>query len=124
VFLARLMSPRSWLISFFLSTFVFCLASIASRRMGISDVGMVLVGLTGSKNAMSHEAQLLLVSALAVLLIGNISGWLRIAALAALPVAAVLVVITNSATGALLAVAGGALLVVLWFSERLTPGGR
>jgi exopolysaccharide production protein ExoQ len=92
--------------------------------MGISDVGMVLVGLTGSKNAMSHEAQLLLVSALAVLLIGNISGWLRIAALAALPVAAVLVVITNSATGALLAVAGGVLLFVLWFSERLTPGGR
>ncbi|MFT3727524.1 MAG: O-antigen ligase family protein [Terricaulis sp.] len=124
VFLARLMPARRWLIVFFLSTFVFCLASIASRRTGISDIGMVLIGLTGSKNAMSHEAQMLFMSAFAVLLLNGVSSRLRLLALAALPVGAGLVVITNSATGALLAVAGVAVLCVLWIGERVTPGLR
>jgi exopolysaccharide production protein ExoQ len=124
VFLARLLSARQWLIVFFVSTLVFCLASMASMRTGISAVGMVLIGLTGSKNAMSNEAQMLLMSGFTVLLLSGVSKPLRLAALLALPLAAALVVVTSSATSAILAVVGTVTIFLLWLGERLTPGMR
>jgi len=124
VFLARLLSPQRWLWVFMASTLVFCLLSIASGRQGPSDVGVVLVGLTGSKNAMSAEGQLLLMSSAAALLMAETPRPLRLAALAGLLIGLVVVAITNSATGAILTFGGVVALLVLWLSEGMTPGSR
>jgi exopolysaccharide production protein ExoQ len=123
VFSARLMPPRRWVCTFMLSLLMFCVISILSRREGQSDVGMVLIGLAGSKNSMSAFGQMLLIASIAVMLMG-VDRPLRLLAMAAAPVGAFIVVITNSATAAIFALGGAAMIAILWFARRMTPGGR
>ncbi|HET9232230.1 MAG TPA: O-antigen ligase family protein, partial [Vitreimonas sp.] len=124
VLLARLMTPRRFLIVFMVSLFVFCLACILYGRQGVSAEGMVLVGLTGSKNQMGYAAQLLVLSGLAVLLLRETASWLRWIAALSLPLGIGVLVGVNSATALLMGVGGAVVLLALWFAERLQPSGR
>jgi exopolysaccharide production protein ExoQ len=124
VLLARLMTPRRFLIVFMLSMFVFCVASILYGRQGTSTEGMVLIGLTGSKNQMGYAAQLLILSGLAVLLLRDVQHWMRWIAVLALPIGIYILLGVNSATALLMGIGGAAMLLVLWFTERMQPGGR
>jgi exopolysaccharide production protein ExoQ len=124
VLLARLMTPRRFLIVFMGSMFVFCLACLLYGRQGVSAEGMVLIGLTGSKNQMGYAAQLLVLSGLAVLLLREAASWVRWIAALSLPLGIGILVGVNSATALLMGVAGAVVLIALWFAERLQPGGR
>jgi len=124
VLLARLLTPKRFVCVLAAALFVFCLICIAWGRQGSSVEGMVLIGLTGSKNQMGYAAQLLLLASTAVLMMKNVGPILRIIALMSLPLATYIVAGTNSATAVLMAFGGSAVLIGLWWSERLPPGGR
>lgn len=124
VLIARLLTPRRFVIVFACSVFVFCILCILNGRQGTSADGMVLIGLTGSKNQLGYEAQLLMMSALAMLLMGVRFVALRWLAVLSFPLALYLVLEVNSATALLMAIGGSAALVGLWLMQRFTPGGR
>jgi exopolysaccharide production protein ExoQ len=124
VLIARLLTPRRFLIVFACSAFIFCILCILNGRQGSSVDGMVLIGLTGSKNQLGYEAQLLMMSALAMLLMGVRFIAMRWIAVLSFPLALYLVLEVNSATALLMAVGGSAALLGLWFLQRFTPGGR
>lgn len=124
VLIARLLTPRRFLIVFCCSVFVFCILCILHGRQGSSADGMVLIGLTGSKNQLGYEAQLLMMSALAMLMMGVRFVALRWVAILSFPLALYLVLEVNSATALLMAVGGSAALAGLWLMQRFTPGGR
>lgn len=124
VFLALLLSPRRFLTVFLLAFFVFCLMCILYGRQGVSAEGLVLIGLTGSKNQMGYAAQLLILAAIAVLVMRDMAAWLRWVAVLALPVGVYILLGVASATALLMAVGGCAALLILWAVQRLPPGGR
>lgn len=124
VLLARLMTPKRYICVFLAAMFIFCILSILSGRQGYSAQGAVLVGLTGSKNQLGYAAQLLMLSALAVLMMRQMAMPLRWLALLSLPIAVYLLAETDSATAVLMAAGGAAALIILWFSQRFPPGGR
>lgn len=124
VLLARLLTPRRFVIVMCVAMFAFVIMSIIFGRQGPSAEGMVLIGLTGSKNQMGYAGQLLFLAGLAVLLMGNISIRLRWIAALALPLGAFIVAGTHSATAVLMTFGGSVVLWTLWFSQRLPPGGR
>ncbi|MBC7769564.1 MAG: O-antigen ligase family protein [Phycisphaerales bacterium] len=124
VLIACTLSPRRYIGVLLVALFVFCILCIAWGRQGTSADGMVLIGLTGSKNQMAYAAQVLLMAATAVLLMQG-SGWfLRGVALLSLPLSVYLLAGTNSATAVLMAFGGSAVLLALWWSQRLPPGAR
>ncbi|HYD86966.1 MAG TPA: O-antigen ligase family protein [Vitreimonas sp.] len=124
VLIACTMSPRRYIATLMVALFVFCLLCIAYGRQGTSADGMVLIGLTGSKNQMAYAAQVLLMAALAVLLMRNMAAPLRGIAFLSLPLCLYLLAGTNSATAVLMAFGSSAVLLGLWWSQRLPPGGR
>jgi len=124
VLIARLLTPRRFLIVFASSVFVFCILCILDGRQGSSAEGPVLIGLTGSKNQMGYEAQLLMMSALAMMLMGVRFIVLRWIAVLSFPLSIYIVLEVNSATALLMAVGGSAALIGLWLMQRFTPGGR
>lgn len=124
VLLARLIPPRRFMILFMLSMFFFCIGSILYGRHGMSAEGPVLIGLTGSKNQMGYASQLLILSALGVLLLKDVAHWLRWVAILAMPVGLFVLLGVNSATALLMAIGGSGVLFGLWVSERMTPGAR
>src|SRR5690606_9284199 len=111
VLLARLMTPQRFVSVFLASMFVFCVLCILNGRHGVSAEGLVLIGLTGSKNQLAYAAQLLLFAGLAVLMLRNISILLRWLAVLSLPLALYLLQGTNSAS-AVVASAGGAVVLL------------
>jgi exopolysaccharide production protein ExoQ len=124
VLLARLMTPRRFVWMFFIAMFIFCVLSVLSGRDGPSAEGRVLIGLTGSKNQIGLAGQVLLLSALAVLMMRQAAAPLRWLAVLAIPLALFLVVGARSATATVMTLAGVAALFGLWFAQRLPPGGR
>lgn len=124
VFLARLMTPRRFLVVFSVSMFAFCVGSILYGRQGVSAEGLVLIGLTGSKNQMGYAAQLLILSGIAVALLRDIPRWLRWVSILGLPIGFYILLNVNSATALLMGIGGAVMMVVLWFTERMQPGGR
>ncbi|MFZ2029140.1 MAG: O-antigen ligase family protein [Vitreimonas sp.] len=124
VHLARMMTPKRFLTVLLFAVFVFCIMCILNGRTGPSAEGPVLIGLTGSKNQMSYEGQMLLMAGLSALLMGEISKPVRWLSLLAIPLAILILATTRSATGLLLAVAGCFALIALAFAQRVTPGGR
>ncbi|MFO1017436.1 MAG: O-antigen ligase family protein [Hyphomonadaceae bacterium] len=124
VLLACVISPRRYVQVLVVALFFFCLACIAYGRQGTSATGMVLIGLTGSKNQMGYAGQLLMLAGVAVLLMRNTPQWVRVIGMLALPLGGYIVWGTNSSTAVLMAFGGIAVLWALWFSERLPPGGR
>jgi exopolysaccharide production protein ExoQ len=124
VHLARMMTPKRFLTVLLLSVFVFCIMCILNGRIGPSADGWVLIGLTGSKNQMSYEGQMLLMAGMSAFLMGGISQPVRWIALLSIPMAIYILSITHSVTGLLLAVGGSIALFMLAFAQRVTPGGR
>jgi exopolysaccharide production protein ExoQ len=124
VLLARLMTPRRFLLVFMLSMFAFCVASILYGRQGAAVDGLVLIGLTGSKNQMGYAAQLLILSGLAVLLMNDVPRWMRWVGAVALPIGAYILLNVDSATALLMGAGGAAILLVFAFVQRMQPGGR
>jgi exopolysaccharide production protein ExoQ len=124
VLLAHVLTPRRFLIVLLVALFVFCILCIVYGRQGPSFNHMVLVGLTGSKNQLAYEAQLLMIAAIAVFMLRDISAPLRWVALISLPLSAYLLVETESSTAMVMAGLGGVALVGLAICHRLTPGGR
>jgi len=124
VLIACTMSPRRYIATLLVALFVFCLLCIAWGRQGTSADGMVLIGLTGSKNQMAYAAQVLLMAASALLLMPSMNLVLRALAFLSIPLSVYLLAGTNSATAVLMAFGGSAVLIALWWSQRLPPGAR
>jgi len=124
ILVAQLLTPKRFICVLVAAMFVFCLLCIAWGRQGTSTEGMVLIGLTGSKNQMGYAAQILLLAAAATLMMKQVGPILRIIAFLSLPLATYIVAGTNSATAVLMAFGGSAVLMGLWWAERLPPGGR
>jgi exopolysaccharide production protein ExoQ len=59
-----------------------------------------------------------------VLLLRDVQHWMRWIAALALPVGIYILLGVNSATALLMGVGGAAMLLMLWFIERMQPGGR
>lgn len=124
VHLARLIAPQRFVTVFLLAMFVFCVLCVIDGRRGPSAEGMVLIGLTGSKNQLGLAAQFLLLAALSNLMFAKVSVAVRWVALLAIPLALYMLLGSHAATAVLMAAAGAAILLALWFSQRLAPGGR
>jgi exopolysaccharide production protein ExoQ len=124
VLIARLMTPRRFVMMLMAAFFVFSILCILNGRKGPSAEGWVLIGLTGSKNQIGYISQILLMSSLTTLLMRDVLAPLRWIALLSLPLAAYLLYGTHSATALLMAVGGSFLLIAFWWSQRLPPGGR
>lgn len=124
VHLARLMTPARFVTVFLLAMFVFCALCVVDGRQGPSAEGMVLIGLTGSKNQLGFAAQFLLLTAVATLMLGRISIAVRWLALLAIPLALYLLWGSHSATALLMAALGALLLIALGMAQQLPPGGR
>lgn len=124
VHLARLMTPARFVTVFLLAMFVFCVLCVVDGRQGHSAEGMVLIGLTGSKNQLGFAAQFLLLAALAALMLARVSIALRWIALLSIPLAFYLLWGSHSATALLMSVFGALLLLALGAAQRLPPGGR
>lgn len=124
VLLARLMTPQRFVSVFLVAMFIFCIMCILYGRQGSSADGMVLIGLTGSKNQIGYAAQLLILSAAAVLMMRGVGAGLRWIAVLAIPLGVYLVAGTNSATAVLMAFGGTLALAITWFAQRMNPGAR
>ena len=124
VLLARLLPPKRYVLTLHVALFVFCILCILNGRQGTTFDGMVLIGLTGSKNQMGLASQLLMLTAVTVLLMQGVPRLVRWIALASLPLSAYLVLGADSATALLMSAGGVVAICGLWFAQRLPPGGR
>lgn len=124
IFIARLLGPRRFAIALFIATMAFCLVSIASQRQGISADGMVLIGLTGSKNQMAYSAHMLFASALAILFDKGSPKPLRLAAAPGILMALYLIASVNAATALLMAIISTTVFFYLVVVRNLRPATR
>ncbi|GAM96391.1 lipid A core-O-antigen ligase and related enzymes [alpha proteobacterium U9-1i] len=124
VLLANMLPPHRFIAMTFLSMLVFCILSVASRRMGPSVEGLVLVGFTGSKNQMALAAYTLLVSGVATFLLRESPRWMRPAALFGGLVAVYILATTSSASAFLLAGLAAPGLIALHLTKRMAPAVR
>ncbi len=124
VALARLLSPRQFIIALVLSMFVFLVLCILDGSEGSSIQGPVLIGLTGSKNQIAYIGYLLLLSALTLVMLRGLSPLLRWIAILCLPLALFILAQSNAATAVVLGAVGAALLIALAVLERLPRSGR
>jgi exopolysaccharide production protein ExoQ len=121
---ARLLGPRRLVAALFTALFLFCALSIASGRKGVSAEGMVLIGLSGSKNQIAGIGSLLLALSMAMLLDRTQMRQLRLAALGAIPMAVFLVHGANSTSALITAIVGVVIMLVLSMLQRVGPRGR
>lgn len=124
IFFAQMLGPRRFAIALFISMFAFCLASIASNKQGFSDTGLVLVGFTGSKNAMAGVAQLLFAPALALLFDKGAPRIIRMASVPGMLVALYIIGTVQSAGAILMLVICTTVFMGLMFLRHLTPAAR
>jgi exopolysaccharide production protein ExoQ len=98
VALGRLLTLRQLVLAVFVGTSIACLVGLALGRTGETDGGVVLIGLSGSKNQMGYIALFWLSSALCVFGSSTYRPLVRIlAGLAVLP-ASFLLIQADSAT--------------------------
>jgi len=122
--LARFVPARRLALIVFAGTMIASLAGIASGRTGVTAEGPVLIGFAGSKNQMGYIALFWLIASVAVLLDRERRGWLRLVALGAIPVAALVIVQSHATTALVLAIAGTAAFLVLLAFARMPRGAR
>lgn len=122
--LARLLPPQRYLEMIVLALFVFGILCVLNGRLGPSGTGPVLIGLTGSKNAMAFISLPLFYAAVAAVLSSDTARPVRWIAFAAVPLGAFLVFQSKSATANVLAVVGVSFLILMWMSQRVTPAVR
>ncbi|MCR6645552.1 MAG: O-antigen ligase family protein [Terricaulis sp.] len=124
VFLAHVLSPTRFAIAMFAGMLVFCVASILDGRQGVAETGLVLIGLTGSKNSMAFAANMLISAAAAMLFLPKLPAWSRALGAVGLLIGAYIVAITASATAVVLSFAIVAIFTVMCFMQRFTPAAR
>ncbi len=124
VLVARCIPPTRFISTLFAAVLVFCVLSVASGRQGISAEGMVLIGLTGSKNQMSSMGFILTFSAFATLVNPLAPRILRLAALPGLAIGGYVVAVTASATGVLVSIGCIGAMAIICLMQRFTPAGR
>lgn len=108
----------------FVSQAIACAMAIASGIKGPSTEGLVVVGLLGSKNAMSASASLLLVTGITILLDRRQPGPVRIAALPMVPLSIYLVMQAHAATHIILDAVGAGLALSFVVLAALPRRGR
>ena len=124
LFFAYLIPPRRFLIIVFFSVVVFALACIASHRMGVSQTGLVLIGLTGSKNQIGYMSDIVVIAGMSVILLDRAQAWLRGLGLLSLALGFYILLTTNSATALLEGIGGVTIVILLWGLQRLPAAGR
>lgn len=124
VALGRLLTLRQLVLVVFVGTSIACLVGLALGRTGETDGGVVLIGLSGSKNQMGYIALFWLSSALSVLGSSTYRPLVRIlAGLAVLP-ASFLLIQADSATAIVSMAVLIGLLALLAIASFLGRGGR
>jgi len=124
VLIANVLSPTRFTIALFVGTFAFCVMSILSGRQGASDSGLVLIGLTGSKNQMTFIANILLASSFAVMFIRDSAPQVRLLAPIGALIGAYVIFQGDSATAAVISLASTGLFLAFCLGEKLTPMTR
>jgi exopolysaccharide production protein ExoQ len=124
ILLAKTVSARNLIIALAGALLVYCVLCIIDGTLGPSQRGMVIVGYSGSKNAMAAFAMLLLLSSLTMLMMGGMSLWVRLMGLLALPMAGFFLLQSHSTGATVVAIGGAGLLVTFWLCQRLTPSLR
>jgi len=124
ILLAKTISARDLTIALTGALLVYCVLCILDGTRGPSQHGMVIIGFSGSKNAMGAVAMLLLLSSLTMLMIGRMSLWVRVMGLLSIPMAIFFLLQSHSAGATVVAAGGTALLLGFRFCEQLTPGLR
>lgn len=124
VLLGRLLSLRDLALAVFVALSIACLLGLASGRMGVSEDGPVLIGLSGSKNQMGYIALFWLSAALCIAGSGAYRLWQRAAAALAAAPAVYLIAQVASATALVSMVALVGVLGLLALAALLGRGGR
>lgn len=121
---AASITPSRLVGAIYLASLIIAILSILSGRQGNSEVGPVLVGLTGSKNQIAALAQLLLAACPLLFFDRSHSRFLRTTALVTAPAAFYLLIQAQSATGILTAIGATGLIVGLMALRVIPPTGR
>ena len=124
VLIANMLPLHRFIHMIFLSMLAFCVLSIASRRMGHSIEGPVLIGFTGSKNQMALAAYTLLVSSIATGLLRQTPAWMRASAAAGILVGLGILAGTKSASALVLTGITVPGLLAIYFTQKMTPATR
>lgn len=124
VLLASFLPIHRFIIMVFIAMLAFCLLSVAGGRAGHSAEGMVLIGLTGSKNQMALAGFTLFLSALATFMMRQTPRLVRLAAGVGIMLGLVILLITKSASALVLGVVCGPALVGIYLTQRMMPAAR
>ncbi len=124
VMLGRHLTLRDLLLAVFIGTTIACVIGLASGRMGVSDGGPVMIGLSGSKNQMGYIALFWLSAALCVAGSGAYRLPARIFASLAVVPASFLLVQADSATALVSMAVLVGVLAMLAVASILGRGGR
>jgi exopolysaccharide production protein ExoQ len=98
ILMGILTTQRQLILGIFVAAAIVTVASILSGRMGPSEVGAVLIGVTGSKDQMGFAGMTLLASGMGVLFDREQRAISRVAALLLAPVGAYIATHVESAT--------------------------
>lgn len=122
--LGHLLTLRQLVLAIFVGTSIACLTGLALGRTGETDGGVVLIGLSGSKNQMGYIALFWLSAALCVLGSSAYRPLARILAGIAVIAAGFLLIQAESATAIVSMAVLLGLLVLLAIASFLGRGGR
>jgi len=117
-------SPRGLVGALYVANLIVVVGSIATPRYGMSEEGVVLIGLTGSKNQIAAVAQIALSSALAVLIDKEQPTWLRRSTPLAAAASIMLLIQAHSATGTVVAIGETMVFGALVLLRPLRPRTR
>jgi exopolysaccharide production protein ExoQ len=124
VMLGRALSLRELVLAVFIGLTIACLLGLATGRMGASDAGPVIIGLSGSKNQMGYIALFWLAASLCIAGSSAYRPLARIAAAVMVVPAGFLIVQVDSATALVSGVALTGLLAMLAVAAWLGRSGR
>lgn len=115
---------RSFVLVLFVAAIIVCVVSMIVGTTGPSVKGPVLIGLTGSKNAMASCANLAVFAGLAVALDRAQPGKWRLAALIAIPLGIYIIATTRAATTIILSGVMPFILLILFLIHWLPARAR
>jgi exopolysaccharide production protein ExoQ len=124
VAVAHRTSPRQFLLVVFISASAICLISILYGRTGAAASGAVLIGVTGSKDAMGLLAQSLVVAAVAILFDRRQRIGVRAGALSMMFVGGFIIAHVQAATAVVGAIAGVFGFMAVLVVGRIGPQRR
>lgn len=122
--IARVLTPERFTVVLFVTMLVYCVVSVLYGRQGMAEDGMVLIGLSGSKNEMAGRANVLVAAAFAMLMMPTAPRILKLLSVFGIAIGGFIILTTDSATAVLMAIAGiGVFLLFCWL-QKATPAVR